>query len=837
MDVLGDLEEEYALCVEEKGTARAMRWYWSEVGLALPAFLKRSVFWSFTMLQNYLKIAFRSIQNRKGVAFINIIGLAVGLACCLMMALYVHYELSYDRHHRNADRTYRVIIDEPGTSAWATTTWEIGAALADTFPDIEQAVRFKALGDSVMVSVKDKQFKESGMLYATANVLDAFTIPLMQGDLGNVLTAPYTTLISERMAENYFGDEDPLGQVLSLNRHPDLTVTGVIANQPATTHLPFDFLVSMATLYELAPDRLERTEGWSAFYTYVLLDKAYNQVRLDAQLSTLLKTIYEDQVGEAQFVLQPLTDIYLHSHLEKELYPNGDVRYVYLFSFVALFVLGIAGINFTNLTTARSIERAKEVGVRKAVGAEPRGMISQFLTESIVMAFIAMLLAVVLAIGLLPLFGKMTGTNLSGSLLLSPRMSFLILGIALVVGLLAGCYPAFILSRFHPSQVLKGQLLSASRGVGLRRGLVVFQFGISIFLIIGAIVVSQQLTYLLNRGVGFEKDEVVVLQTSDYVAAKEALLKLSGVVDVSGAKAVPGQRFGNFPISIEGMPAGAVDILRGHRVDHNYLEMLGIEMVSGHSFAKLTSSGTLEGFILNEAAVAYLYQQYDLSGDIVGKEFTWWWGGQRTGEVIGVVQDFNFASLHNDIEPLVLLTDAPLTHTLVRLRQGQVEQSLGELEAVWRALEPGSLFSPSFLDERLNSLYDTEQRLSSVLGSFTFIAIVIACLGLLGLAAFTMEQRTKEIGIRKALGASVSGIIVLLSKEYALLIVLAFCVACPAIYIVMKQWLEGFAYHVEMAWETFLLAGLLALGIALLTVSHQAIKAALSDPVKVLRYE
>ena len=802
------------------------------------------------MWKNYLLVALRILRRNRVYAFINVTGLAAGIACCLLIALYVQDELSYDDFHRKADRIYRVtshdLIDE---QHWAPVGPPVGPALSHSVPGIEKAVRFKSVGESVALGTEEKPFEVQDLLYADSTVFDVFTLPFLRGSPDAALSDPYTIVLTEELARRYFGEENPLGQTLTLGDETRLMVTGVMEDLPTATHLPFEALISMPTFYAEAGDWVDETKTWKAFYTYVLLEEGHSAEEVSRRLPAFANRFFPSEDGrpaseKEHLTLQPLTSIHLHSHLEKEWRANSDAAYLWLFSLIALFVLGIACINFMNLATARSAERAKEVGVRKTVGASRQRLVGQFLAESVMLTAFATVGALILAEGALPFFRSLSGKELAGSLPTDPLvLTGLLIG-ALVVGLLAGGYPAFVLSRFQPARVLKGTFTTSAQGAMLRKGLVVFQFSLTIALVAGTLVVRDQMAYLQTKHLGFDKEHVISVRLGGAVSKKVArqaemfkteLKQHPAIESAAMASGVPGERFSVEAFRPEDAPERSSTPMRAiYGVDHDYLSTLGIELESGRNFSPARSTDMSNAFILNEAAVKALGLDRP-----VGKQLIWDSHGDERGTIVGVVKDFHFASLHREIEPLVIPfrpQDAG-EYLLVRTQPSKTAEALRILQAEWERLAPGAPFTYVFLDRAFDQLYRAEARLGRVVTVLSVLLVFIACLGLFGLAAFTVQKRTKEIGVRKVLGASTASIALLLSKDFLKLVILASVVAMPVAYYAASRWLQGFAYHTDLRLWSFIGAGALALGVALLTVSYQAIRAALADPVKSLRYE
>lgn len=801
------------------------------------------------MLKNYLKIAVRHLKQHKGYTSINVAGLAVGMACCMLIYLFVQDERQYDRFHENADRIYRVVNDRQvgdNITARAWTPPAMGPTLREEFPEVLEAVRFFALGKT-LVERDEMQAFERNVVLADSSVFKVFSFQLTQGDPATALTAPHSLVLSRSMAQKYFGEEDPLGQTLTLSGDDVFTITGIFEDLPAQSHLQIDLMGSFSTMRSFVSEERLSNWIWQQFYNYVLLPEGYNPALLEAKLPDLLTRYADPETTPHGFTyqssrLQPLTDIYLHSaNLEFDNGPRGNITYVYSFSAIALFILLIACFNFMNLATARSMRRAKEVGLRKVIGAQRGQLIRQFLGESVLMALLALTLAILLVHLILPVFNAFTGKAIALNYAQNIGFVLGLLAGCLTVGLFAGSYPALFLSSFAPIKVLKGHGSSEGGLTVLRKGLVVAQFVISTMLIVGTGVVYQQFSYLQNKSLGFEAEQVVVLQLRGDMrrnqdAIKAELLQHPGVVSAAASWGVPGEWAAGDGIRLPNSDTQwSINMMLG---DHDFIDTYEMTLAAGRGFSRDFSTDAQEAFILNETAAR---SQGWSPEEAVGQELLWdeWSTGEvREGHVIGVVRDFHFRSLHQTIEPLVLLMDAPsLGLVSVRIRPENMEATLGHLQMVWETWAPARPFEYEFLDADLAEEYIAEQRLGTLASVFAGLAILIACLGLFGLAAFTAERRTKEIGVRKVLGASVPGVVVLLSKDFTRLVLVAFVVAVPLAYLSMQRWLEGFAYHVDIGIGVFLLAGGAVLGIAWLTVSYQSIKAAVVNPVKSLRYE
>jgi len=797
------------------------------------------------MFRNALKIALRHVRKHKAYAVINIAGLAVGMACCLLIALFVRDELAFDRHHEKADRIFRLIdgfnVGSGDEGYYALASAPFAPALKGEIAQVEDAVRFLP-GRRVLVAAGEKKLYEDNFFYVDGSVFGIFTVPLVKGDPATALGEPNTLVISERIAAKYFGREDPVGKTLRINDR-DFRVTGVMADWPRSSHFAADLLGSMTTLESIPVWRERFFDNWvrHEFYTYLLLEEEAAAAGVEAQLPGFIEKHAAAEVKEAlgeklSSRLQPLTAIHLRSHLQLELAPNGDIRYVTIFSVIAAFILLIACVNFMNLATARSAARAMEVGLRKAVGAGRAELVRQFLGESFLFTAVALILAVLLVVIALPAFNALSGKALAPRDLLAAGTAGSLLAILIVVGFLSGSYPAFVLSSFQPVRVLKGRgRLAAGRPV-LRKALVVGQFGISVVLIIATAVVLLQLDFMRNRKLGFDKDHVAVIRVrtdsirTNIDAIRTDLERNPAVLAATLANGVPGQQLAGDSLDLvtgEGKKRVTVAMIY---CDHDYVRTMGLEIVEGRDFSHQMGTDAKEAFLVNEAAVRALGLAKPLE-----TRMEW---NEMAGRVIGVVRDFQYQSLRQEIQPLVLhIAPRYASVVAVRIRPENVRDTLAYLERKWKEYDPDHPFEYSFADETFDSLYRGEERLGRIFGLAAGLALVIASLGLFGLALFAVETRTKEIGIRKVLGASPARIAALFVREFMLLVVLASALAWPAAYLLMGRWLRNFAYRVEMGPWIFVLSAGAAFAVALLTISAQTMRAVLADPVKSIRYE
>jgi putative ABC transport system permease protein len=806
------------------------------------------------MFKNYFKIALRNLRRNKAFTAINISGLALGIAACLLIVLYVQHQLSYDRYNKKADRIFRVVLRgkmQVGEIKEAHVMPPVAATLKKDFPEIEEAVRIRADG-TPRITYKNKTFKEDAIAFVDSNFFRVFTVPLIKGDPNTALVNPNTIVISKAVAKRYFGDEDPIGKVLQFkDSKAAATVTGLFDEIPANSHFHFGLLVSMSSF----PEAKDPSWLTSNYYTYLVLPERYDYKKLEAKLPVEIDKYVSPQLEKAmqltieQFrkngnsiglYLQPLTDIHLHSDFSGDMEPYGDIRYVYMYSAVAIFILLIACINFMNLSTASASKRAKEVGIRKVMGSVKGQLIRQFLVESLLLTAVALVIALALVRIALPFFNDLTGQTLALHLTSNPWILPGLILFGLVTGLLAGSYPAFVLSSFNPVTVLKGKLTTGRKTVGLRSGLVVFQFFISISLMVGTMVVYRQLSYIRHKDLGYSKDQVLIVQEAWWLrnnadAFRQQLLQDPRVISVSASGFLPaGPSYdNNFFAYSDGNTSQMIKNIR-YDVDENYIPTLGMSMASGRNFLKEYASDS-NAVIVNESAVsAFGWKNSALGHTITHSEND---GVKTTYHVIGVVKNFHFRSLHEQITPLVMTRGQDWNNLIVKTRTKDIAGLLTTLRRRWSEMTTESAFSYSFLDQRFDNTYKSEQNIGLILGIFAGLTIFVACLGLFGLATFTAAQRTKEIGIRKVLGADVSGLVTLLSKDFLKLVGLAFLIAAPFTWWVMNRWLQDFAYRSPISWWIFPAAAILALLVALVTISSQAIKTALSNPVKSLRAE
>jgi len=800
------------------------------------------------MIRNYLKMAVRNLWRNKGFSAINIIGLALGLATCLLLLLYVFDDLSYDRFNTKASRIYRVDANiKIGSNEFAMAVQApvMGPVLKKDYPQVEQVVRLKK-HPGFLVKKGDENIQEDKVAYADSSLLEVFTLPMITGNAATILREPLSLVISERAAKKYFNRMDIVGQSLIINDTSTYTIAGVIKDLPQQSHFSFDFFVPMATLKE------SRTDNWfnQSCNTYILLKKESDANWLESQLDTWMnKYIVSSHSSDTKTKdilihnsLMPLTKIHLYSNKSGELGTNQNIVYVYIFSGIAVFILLMACVNFMNLSTARSTNRAREVGIRKVLGSLRKNLISQFLSEAMLISFIALVLAVVITWLMLPYFNNLSEKKLQLELFFQPGMSLLLLILMLSTGVVAGSYPAFYLSSFQPIKVLKNKLTKGLQRSWLRSGLVVFQFWISIVLIVATIVIYRQLDFIRNQTLGFNRNQVVVIQKTGALgnnvnAFKEALLKLQAVkgVTMTGYLPVSGKR-AYAAIYTSPLPDLKKAISMGAwKVDEEYIPTLQISLRNGRNFSPDFPSDS-NSVIINEAAAKFLETSDPVNKNIYRiKENTT--NTMEAFRIIGVVKNFNFNSLHEEITPLVLVLGKDNNSIALRINTANITSLISNIKSKWSNFASGQPFTYTFLDEEFSNLYKSEQRIGKISGTFSLLAIFIACLGLFGVTAFMSEQRKKEISIRKVLGSSVGEIVTLLSKDFLKLIFISFLIATPTAWYVMYNWLQDFAYRTDVRWWIFATTGIMTLLIALISMSFQAIKAAIANPVKNLRTE
>ncbi|TXI70447.1 MAG: FtsX-like permease family protein [Cyclobacteriaceae bacterium] len=800
------------------------------------------------MFKNLFKIALRNIFKDKVYSAINILGLTIGITCSMFLFMYILDELSYDKYHANANNIYRIVsnIKEPDNAfTWAVAQVPMAQELRNNYPEVKNAVRFYGTGRTLYKN-GEKQFNEEDFYLTDSTVFDMFSYEFLAGDMNTALDNPFSIVLTESVAKKYFASAaEALGQSLQNKENEEYKITGVIKDVPYNSHFRFDALISRSS----RPGSDGGSWGNFGVFTYIQLPDNYDLTKMYASLDKIVKErvnpIFEQYNIKIGYELQRITDIHLHSKIQDEAEEGGDISVIYIFGAVSAFMLIIACINYMNLATARSANRAKEVGVRKVMGSQRKQLIMQFITESVVLTLIALVLSILLIYALLPSFNGLANKHLPFSYILQTPVILTLIGITLFSGIVGGSYPAFYLSGFNPVNVLKGRLAARGGSVFFRRGLVILQFAISIFMLISTLVVFDQLNYMRNKDLGFDKERVVKLTLSERELRQKAdvlvnrLKQSPEVAGVGTATSVPGQGVGKLLLKVEDNEGKMVD--RGvdlFNADFDFVKTMGMAIVQGRDFSRDVSSDTTYAVLVNEAMVKRM--AWD---DPIGKKFVFQGGGPNGEDVekrvVGVLKDYHQNSLYDAIEPIMVILNDENYFVLVRTEEGDVKKSLASVENVWRELFPNNTFQYEFLDQDFNSQYKADEKRSLIFTVFSSLTILIACLGLIGLAAFTTEQRTKEIGVRKVIGASVSNLVTLVSKEFFILVGVGMVIAFPFAWYFTDNWLQNFAYRIELKgeWLTFLTSALLAFVITLLTVGYHVMRAAHTNPVKSLRDE
>ncbi|XWN35904.1 MAG: FtsX-like permease family protein [Balneola sp.] len=804
------------------------------------------------MLENYFKIAWRNLVRNKSYAVLNVLGLSIGLACCIIITLYVLNELSYDKFHDNYDELYRVVETmevEGKQETYATTFSALAPSLKNSFPEIEHITHLYPVS-GLVTGPNNIKFQEDRIILADTSFLEMFSFRLLSGDQGTALDKPFSMVITKATATKFFGNENPVGKSLSFKdarEKFDFEITGVIESPPSNSHISFDYILSYESLKTLRAWEYN-TKYYPPMYTYAQIPSQNIVDKISSYIPQFADQYYgEDNSSANSFSFQPLADIHLRSNLQNELSTNFDISYIYIFLAISGFILIIACINFMNLATASSMKRIKEVGMRKTLGAEKSQLVRQFLSEAILMSTLSLVIAVFIVEAVIPYFNAISGKVIEFALFNSWEPILILTVLILVVGTISGSYPAFYLSSFRPIQSLKGDKAGQSfSSTFFRRGLVVFQFFISTGLIFGTVIVTQQLDFLKNSKLGFDKEKVLMIQmreTSDQInasALKQKLLTIPGVESVSAASGVPGIASGihGFTVIPESNKADSA-ILQTLTVDFGYLKTLGIDVPEGRNFSEEYGTDETSAFIINKTAANKFNWDNPLGEELTLK---YWLSDEvsKKGQVIGVVDDFQYNSLHKSIDPVIIhVLKGTYYHDYLALKlsTNDLQSVISDLESKWAAFNPERPMEYAFLDDTFDALYRSETRLSNIFNIFAILAVFIACLGLFGLASYSTEQRFKEIGIRKVLGAKVTDIVRLLGKEFTVLILIALCIGFPVAYLATTEWLNSFAERIDVSIWLFLISSLIVLLVAWITISFQTIKAALMDPVKSLKSE
>jgi len=798
------------------------------------------------MIRNYLKLTIRNFQNQKGYSFLNVSGLAIGMACCILIFLFIKDELSYDRYHENSDRIYRLAnnVDIGGKmSHFAIVPYAVAPAFRNEIPEIESFVRIRPFGQRQVIYNNNK-YEETGFFATDSLFFKIFTHKFIHGNSETALSEPGSIVITEDVANRLFGEDNPIGKVIKIQPSPMGTckISGVIKNVPPNSHFRFQYIFSFKSFPPANRGFLNNwinISGW----TYFLLKPNVNIELMLAKIPEIFDRNTGEQVRAAgikfEFFVEKLTDIYLNSKLQQQIGETGNKVYVYTFSLIAIFILVIACVNFINLSTARSTNRSKEVGLRKVFGAFKKRLITQFLSESIITAVISLILALILVFAALPAFNNLSNKELTIASLNNITTWLVLIGIVIFSGLVAGTYPAFILSSFSPIVVLGGHSSQGRKTSTFRKILVILQFSISIILMVSTLAVLEQIKFMQNKELGFNKEQVALIRIKNFRSTnrraqiiKHELMQNANVKNVSFSSAVPG-RVGEWRLFIpEGGNNDDTHGMHVFRVDFDFIKTYQMKINAGRDFFENLASDSTSAFILNETAAKTMDWTAE---EAIEKEFEF--AGNKKGRIIGVMDDFHFTSLKNPIGPAVFMFSQQVAIVSVRINSDKISEAIKFLEKTWNKFEPNKEFDFTFLDENFRAMYQAEERLSVIFKIFSVLAIFIACLGLFGLASFTAEKRKKEIGVRKVVGASVRNIVTKFSREFTLWVLIANLIAWPFSWIIMSRWLENFAYRNQIPLWIYIVAGILAFSIVLVTVSYQAVKAASANPVESLRYE
>lgn len=843
MHRLGDFEEVYHYLSETDGLRRAAWWYWLQSMKSILPFIKTTIYWGGTMFRNYLKVALRIIHRQKGYSIINVSGLALGMACCLLILLYVQHELSYDQFHENKERIYRIVptwISSNGVHEYTRIApAAIPAMLAD-FPEIEQGVRLKR--SSGVIRRGDLMFHEPKVLFAEDSFFHIFSFPLLRGDPKTAIQDVNTVVLTQAMAEKYFGSEDPVGQSIIIDNFGDCQVTGVMENVVSHSHFHFDFLVSFKTLEKIVPPRFMNTWSNNTYYCYIMLKDQVSFPDFIAKVPDFTDR-HVNNVSESStklmIELQPLSEIHLNSQRNQEYEANGNRLYVISFSLIAVFVLMIACVNFMNLATAQYTTREKEVGLRKVLGAQRKQLVRQFMGESILFSLVALILAVAAVKIGIHYFNGLFGLSLSLQIFQSWMSWGVLLAFSFFVGCLAGSYPAIFLSRFHPSSSLRGNRKSGARGAHVRRGLIVFQFVIAVVLIIATIIIGDQIGYMKNHSLGYNKEQKIVIPfywdqdvIDRFDTWKQSMLNLGDIEHVTASGDIPGRIFTAMGVWAEGLPETESVSVTALIIDPDFFETYGMTMAEGRDFSPELKTDIQNGFIINEKAVAPL--GFSSAAEAIGKRLTM----NNEGTVIGVVKDFNYNSLHEEIGPLILAVwPSWFGYATIKINTDKIPSILNKIQRGWTDMFPDRPFEYFFFDDDFDRQYRSEERFQTLFIIFSSLSIFLAVLGLFGLAAFMVEQRTREIGIRKVLGGSIANIALLLSRNFLKWVLAANIIAWPVSLFMMREWLSNYAYRTSIGFIPFLIATIMVMTVTLIAVGIRSIRAATLNPVKTLKWE
>jgi putative ABC transport system permease protein len=838
-----DFDERFIQIRARRGTLIATIWFGVQALSLIPSLLKDSAYWSTAMIKNTFKIAFRNLRRHKGYSFINITGLAIGMACTLFILLWIQDELVYDRFHEKGDNIYRIIVeDEQGLQFAGTCPIPLGPHAKQYYPEVLDSARLCNGFQKFLVEYNGKVFSE-GIEIVDSSFLTMFSFPLLQGDAATAFEDPFSLIMTKEMAGKYFGSEDPLGKTIRIlsqgKQWVGFTVTGILENIPRHSHLQFQIFLPFQALDEMVwwVRDFENWNDWS-YFTYILTKPDISIPDLNRKITDLVRQNDEGNDLTSKFFLQPLSKVHLHSRFKYDLAGHGDIRTIYIFAIVAAFILLIACANFMNLSTAKFSKRSREVGLRKTIGANRGQLIKHFLGESLFFVLIALTVALVLIKVSLPLFNQLTGKPLELNLA-DPAVLFCLAAIIFTTGLFAGSYPALFLSAFQPADVLKGTWRASSKGTFFRKFLVIFQFSLSIIIIISTTIVYNQLTFMRNKKLGFDKVNVIHLPLcgdiqANYDAIRNELLSNPHISAVSASDQLLSQIFrASTGAKLEGKEVCEHTSINFLTVDFCFLDAFGMRLIQGRPFSEEFPTDADEAAIINQTLAQILGAE-----NLVGKRLHNY-SEDRTRRIIGIVEDFHFESLHSQIKPLIIvpISSSDYKFMYVKIRPRAIPSSIKFLKDTWKKYGPGNPFEYHFLDQTIDQLYSSEKRMGKIFLDFAFLAIFISCLGLFGLASFTAEQRTKEIGIRRVLGASAGNIIYTLTADFSKWVLVANLIAWPTAYFAMHKWLQNFAFKTRISVWVFVFSAAASLAIALMTVGYQSIKAALANPADSLRYE
>jgi len=825
----GDLLEAYNYEIQNSGKVKAFIWLWFEIIYSIPGLIKNKIYWGTIMVFNYIKIFFRNFIRYKSYSFINLLGLSLGFTCFALIAYFVTFQFSYDKFHKN--KIYRLTTNELAKipDLWAPE-------LKASFPEVENYARVQWYGET-LIERNDKKFYQSGGMFADSTFFEIFSFSLLEGNKKTALKNPNSIVITQEVANKFFADKNPVGETLTFNEKDgkhEYLITGLAENPPSNSHFHFSFLISQSS--NKAP--WVNSWKWSQFYTYLLLTDNFNKTDLEKKISGWLKEKINEENYNSTVILQPIDEIHLHSNLFRELEVNQDISAIYLFSIIALLILSIAVINFVNLTTTHAVNRAKEVGVRKSVGAERKQLIIQFISESLIFSSFVFLISLLGVYFLIPEINTLFDIKIQNNFYEQKQLIGVLFLIAMSTGLIGSIYPSLILSRFRPMVVLKG-ISKLSDKSKLRKGMVIFQFAISAFLIISSLVIYNQMDYISKKNLGFNKDHVVTFRIrsdnmrNNYEAFKNELLSNRNISNVSFSANLPGGSDWGMPYKAEGINDKDLPDLRMLVGDYDFINTYGLEISKGRKFNENFSTDT-SAYILNETAVKVLGWETPFNKSIAIPVSNREWGN-----IVGVVKDFHFRSLHEKIAPIVLFIPPQSWYSKVsvKLKPHDLSNTLSFIEDKWTKFDQTHPFTFTFLDKSFGSLYLSDKRNMELISYSTLIAIFIACLGLYALISFTLVQKTKEIGIRKVLGAKVFDIVYLVSKEFMGLLLMANIIAWPATFYFLQDWLDGFAYRIDISLVIFVVGSLSGLLIAVSVISYKVVKAALTNPLNSIRIE